>query len=572
MIDNNGQLNCRPRTFALLRIMFLRLRSFALAAALVAALTPAAGAQSPADDETAGVAIVHIEGRGHGHGVGMSQWGAFAMAQQGSSAAAILATFYPGTQLGSASGEVTVGIDQRAVVQISFPGGGQIRASRDGSAAVPGFPVDLGPGEVATIHKVDGGYQVTGGVRGLSGSAAVQAPLQECQLLCPPTTTTPPSTTTTAPPDGGAPTTTAPGEQPPADDPSAEPPADGQEPDGPPTSPSPVWAVPAEGGTVTAVDRGRTYRGVLQIAGALSVTNHVDVESYLKGMIEVPGHWPAAAVQAQSIAARTYALRAMATGGSICDTDACQVYLGTARESPGLNAAVDATRATVVTYNGGLAASFYSASAGGVSATPQEGFGNDTTVPYLRPVEHPDGNPQPWTVDVALDELGRRFGYPGTVTDVRVDEVGPSGRALAVSFDGDAGVVTIDPQDFRRKLGLRSTLYTVVVSSAATAPEPPDPSDQASALVGPEETGIASGVPGPAIDDGIEFAVANLVDERQSRWPLVGAATGAVVVCGLMVTSRRRRMRMWVSRALRRSMGSVSRRAGTMSTWLLRRS
>ena len=38
-------------------------------------------------------------GAGHGHGVGMSQWGAEAMAQRGASYRRILATFFPGTEL-----------------------------------------------------------------------------------------------------------------------------------------------------------------------------------------------------------------------------------------------------------------------------------------------------------------------------------------------------------------------------------------------------------------------------------------------------------------------------------------
>jgi stage II sporulation protein D len=38
-------------------------------------------------------------GSGHGHGVGMSQWGAQAMARRGVGYREILATFYPGTEL-----------------------------------------------------------------------------------------------------------------------------------------------------------------------------------------------------------------------------------------------------------------------------------------------------------------------------------------------------------------------------------------------------------------------------------------------------------------------------------------
>lgn len=42
---------------------------------------------------------VVIVGSGHGHGVGMSQWGAQAMAKRGAGYREILATFYPGTRL-----------------------------------------------------------------------------------------------------------------------------------------------------------------------------------------------------------------------------------------------------------------------------------------------------------------------------------------------------------------------------------------------------------------------------------------------------------------------------------------
>ena len=42
---------------------------------------------------------VLIVGSGHGHGVGMSQWGAQAMAKRGVGYRRILETFYPGTRL-----------------------------------------------------------------------------------------------------------------------------------------------------------------------------------------------------------------------------------------------------------------------------------------------------------------------------------------------------------------------------------------------------------------------------------------------------------------------------------------
>src|SRR4029434_2847336 len=46
-------------------------------------------------------AVARFSGRGYGHGVGMSQWGAKGMAEQGYKAEKILEYYYPGTTLGS---------------------------------------------------------------------------------------------------------------------------------------------------------------------------------------------------------------------------------------------------------------------------------------------------------------------------------------------------------------------------------------------------------------------------------------------------------------------------------------
>ena len=48
--------------------------------------------------------VAHFAGRGYGHGVGLCQWGAKGMAEQGASAAQILAFYYPGTVLGALAG------------------------------------------------------------------------------------------------------------------------------------------------------------------------------------------------------------------------------------------------------------------------------------------------------------------------------------------------------------------------------------------------------------------------------------------------------------------------------------
>lgn len=66
----------------------------------------------------------------------------------------------------------------------------------------------------------------------------------------------------------------------------------------------------APDGFLTAADLG-DYRGAMELVrsgSGVGVINDVGVEDYVRGISEVPSSWPTAALQAQAIAARTYAL------------------------------------------------------------------------------------------------------------------------------------------------------------------------------------------------------------------------------------------------------------------------
>jgi len=287
-----------------------------------------------------------------------------------------------------------------------------------------------------------------------------------CVVLCSPTTTVPP------PPD------TTPATQPPPD--STAPPPDqggGGTPDGSSTASSgaPVWAVP--NGVTGVNERGRHYRGLLEATasgGPLRIVNQLDVETYLKGMGEVPSDWPIEAIAAQAVVARTYALRAMSYSGELCDYDLCQVYIGADREAAGQNNAVDATRGQVVRYNGELASTVYSADAGGITATTLEGFGTPAdSYPYLQVVRYDTPDPLPWRTEVALSDVASRFGYRGTLTDVKVEQAGPSGRALQMTLNGSAGPAAVDGREFAARLSLRSTLFKPTVTTDDNVPPPP---------------------------------------------------------------------------------------------------
>src|SRR3954467_15982582 len=125
-----------------------------MALAAIAAAAPGARAQT-------GTPVVVLDGKGFGHGVGLAQWGAKYLADAGARHEDILAKFYPGTELSTASGTVRVAVytspDNRST--LSFPYGGEVRSSPGGDQA-PGFPVQVGPGGAVAI-TYDGAYHVT---------------------------------------------------------------------------------------------------------------------------------------------------------------------------------------------------------------------------------------------------------------------------------------------------------------------------------------------------------------------------------------------------------------------------
>src|SRR2546428_12539124 len=106
----------------------------------------------------------------------------------------------------------------------------------------------------------------------------------------------------------------------------------------------------------------RPYRGLLELrrtaSGRLTVINEVDLEEYLYGVLkmEVDPEWPAEALKAQAVAARTLALQGMgrfgAEGYDGRATTDTQVYGGISAEDPRTTAAVEDNRGGVMTIEG----------------------------------------------------------------------------------------------------------------------------------------------------------------------------------------------------------------------------
>jgi len=214
---------------------------------------------------------------------------------------------------------------------------------------------------------------------------------------------------------------------------------------------------------------GRAYRGKLVVSldgKALDVVDSVGLESYLKGVVpsEMPSTWLPQALEAQAVAARSYALANLAKGRpyDLFGDGRSQVYGGVAAETPATDNAVDATKGQVVMYAGKVADTLYYSSSGGRTASALEATG--IAVPYLVPVADPYDTISPYhdwgPVLIDATKLVKQLKLPGPIVDVR-ELNGPSGRvkSLTLTSAGDAATV-ISGNQARTALGLRSTWFT----------------------------------------------------------------------------------------------------------------
>ena len=209
-------------------------------------------------------------------------------------------------------------------------------------------------------------------------------------------------------------------------------------------------------------------RGARPSAGAraLDTVNVVSIDDYVRGVVprEMPTLWHRAAVRAQSVAARTYALFERAEHRSryyqICDTSLCQVYGGADAETREGNAAVAATAGRYLSYRAEPAFTQFSSSSGGWTSAG--------TMPYLPAKKDPydgwRGNPvHSWSVQVRAGVLEKR--YPGIGTLKRITITSRTGggqwqgRVLSVKLTGSRHSRTVSGSDIAAAYGLRSTWF-----------------------------------------------------------------------------------------------------------------
>ncbi len=268
------------------------------------------------------------------------------------------------------------------------------------------------------------------------------------------------------------------------------------------TNNGPVVARPLDNGSFVTWN-GKRYRGEIMINPAdsgLLVVNRLTMDSYLRGVVplEIGNRTSAemAAVQAQAVAARTYAYKHL-TDKRAFDMYATvqdQVYGGVDAEKPLSDTAITTTADVVVLYNGQPITTPYHSTCGGSTAGVSEVWYNQADEPYLRPVsdkipgtENYYCDPSPrfsWTQ--SYDAAGLRAvmekylaSYTnapktnlGKITDVREQGRTASGRVASLVVQTESGSYTLRGNDIRFVLRdpkgaiLNSTYFTFTESSS----------------------------------------------------------------------------------------------------------
>jgi SpoIID/LytB domain protein len=383
-----------------------------LVAATALVLT-SAPAQARATDPAVPVAgaTLTVTGSGWGHGHGMSQWGAQGAALQGLAYPAILAFYYPGTRLSALGGgkvKVLITADDDNNLKVKPAAGLKL--------------VDKGRGK---SWRLPTGRARTWKLKNVGGQTRVYYKTGGWHRYRP----------------GGHATLQG----------------DGQ------------FKSASHRVTVKLPSGIEEYRGAVRFVQSDTV-NVVGMENYLRGVVpaEVYTSWEPAALQAQAIAARSYAAFERAANTRryfhVYDSTRSQAYHGYDSEVASTDAAIVATAGRMLTYGGKPAFTQFSASSGGWTSTGSQ--------PYL--VAQPD----PWTVasgdpnlgwkkkNVSVAPIEKARPGIGTLTSIQVmDRDGSAapgeGWVLSVRLTGTKGSATVSGSEFKSLYGLRSAYFTL---------------------------------------------------------------------------------------------------------------
>jgi SpoIID/LytB domain protein len=243
---------------------------------------------------------------------------------------------------------------------------------------------------------------------------------------------------------------------------------------------TPLRLVPL-GPVETRVPNLHRFFGTIEIDAAsdgLVVVNKLPLERYLLGLNEVPPEWPKAALEAQAIAARTYALWTLARppsgtagiyGFDICASTDCQVFSGADLEADPDGhrwfRAVEATEGQAVTYQGKPILARYHSVSGGRTLDNSDAYPEEGDFPYLQGVPSSAEEASPldnWRVEFSLENLRSLISEAGwwgdsELTDVRTITSRSDNYYPDVVFEGPAERTVRDAQEVREVVGELAT-------------------------------------------------------------------------------------------------------------------
>lgn len=201
---------------------------------------------------------------------------------------------------------------------------------------------------------------------------------------------------------------------------------------------------------------------------------------YLTGVVlaEMPAYFEEEALKAQAVVARTYAMKAMDTGGkhgngSVCmEPGCCQAYIsekaytasvGTGEHVDKVRKAVSDTKGLVLTYEGALIEATYFSCSGGTTEDAAAVWG--TEYPYLQSVDSPGEEDAAYYRDVVTMSRGELSKALGLLEDaVKTSGIGQTeftegGGIASIEIGGETFLGT----EVRKKLGLRSTAFQIIL-------------------------------------------------------------------------------------------------------------
>ena len=367
-----------------------------------------------------------VVGAGYGHGVGLSQYGAYGMALDGANATSILQHYYTGAELARTPTGQLVRVQIRTgTTSTSFVSSGRSRVRLNGAVAT-----EVLAGTPINVAASSGRLRVTVGSRTWTTQSTGSGVHVEWQSTR-------------------------------------------------------YWAGSGDVTVKVAGADANAYRwGRMEVRNLGGYVNVVDVvqlgDEYLYGLAEVPSSWPANALGAQVVAARSYAWADLGSVKSSCD---CHLYDDTrsqvfrgwdkvaepvygVRWKAAVDATISSSGAQVRTAGGSKVKAYFFSSSGGRTENSEDVW--SAALSYTRSVDDrwsvdPDVNPNwRWTAGVSQSTMRSVFGLADVVSVSVVSRTAGGSAELVRATSSSGATRSLSGQSFRSVLGLKGAWISSV--------------------------------------------------------------------------------------------------------------